>query len=134
MGGQFPAPGVLLYRGYGTVAKGIRGRSFCIKMTQVFLFLVIRVIEQYFIGHRVDKGNILGLTQSHPVAMPPALKKEEKEKTIKGKEGTLQRRCQAKGESEIRVWLTAEDRVIRYLREVCEYIRLPERPNGFRFR
>jgi hypothetical protein len=29
MGGQFPAPGVLLHRGYGTVAKGIRGRSFC---------------------------------------------------------------------------------------------------------
>jgi hypothetical protein len=89
-----------------------------------FLFLVIRVIEQYFIGHHVDKGSILSLTQSRPVAMPPALKKEEKEKTIKGKEGTLQRRCQTQGESEIRVWLTAEDRVIGYLREVCEYMRL----------
>ena len=61
-------------------------------MTRVFLFLVFRVIEQYFIGCHVDKGSILGLNLSCRVAMPPALKKEEKEKTIKGKEGRLQRR------------------------------------------
>ena len=61
-------------------------------MTCVFLFFVLRVIEQYFIGCHVDKGSILSFTQRRPVAMPPALKKEEKEKTIKGKEGTLRRR------------------------------------------
>jgi hypothetical protein len=82
----------------------------------------------------MDKGSILSLTQSRPVAMPPALKKEEKEKTIKGKEGTLQRRCQMQDESEIRVWSAAEERVIGYLREVCEYIRQSKHPNGFRSR
>lgn len=55
-------------------------------------FFVIRVIEQYFIGCHVEEGSILSLTQGRHVAMPPALKKEEKEKTIKGKEGTLLRR------------------------------------------
>ena len=58
MGGQLSALGVLLHRGYGTVAKGIRGRGFYIKMIHVFLFPVIRVIEQYFIGRHVHEGPI----------------------------------------------------------------------------
>lgn len=92
MGGQFSALGVLLHRGYGTVAEGIRGRSFCTKMIHVFIFLVIRAIEQYLLGVTCTKGSFL-VSAKALVAMPPALKKEEKEKTIKGKEGTLQRHC-----------------------------------------
>ena len=92
-----------------------------------------------FIGCHVDKGSILSLTRSCRVAMPPAVKKEEKEKTIKGKEGTLQRRDatrrrQTQDGSEIRVWLTAEDRVIGYLREVCGYVRLSRHSDSLRFR
>lgn len=37
-------------------------------------------------------------------------------------------------DSEIRVWLTAEDRVISYLREVCEYMRPLKHPDNFRSR
>ena len=66
--------------------------------------------------------------------MPPTLKKEEKEKTIKGKEGTLQQHCQTQGGPEIRVSSTAEDRVIGYLREVCEYVHLSKHLDGLRFR
>ena len=38
------------------------------------------------------------------------------------------------GGSEIRVSLTAEDRVIGYLRDVCGYVRLSKHPDGLRFR